>query len=169
MRPLANEYAPAHQGYFELVPEEEILPAIEAQSVETQKLLAALDENRGAYRYAAGKWSVKEVFGHIGDAERILGYRALAIARGETQPLPGFDEDEYVRNASFDAWKLGELSEYYALVRRATIVFFRNLPGEAWTRGGVANGFPVTVRGLAWVIVGHERHHLKVLRERYHL
>lgn len=167
MRPLPTEYSPAHHAYVELVPEEDIVPAIAAQSAETQKLLATLDDTRGMYRYDEGKWSVKEVLGHIADAERIIGYRALAIARGETQPLPGFDEDAYVRNASFDSWKLGELSEYYALARRATLVFFNNLPDEAWMRTGVANGFPVTVRGLAWVIVGHERHHLKVLRERY--
>ncbi|HYH05963.1 MAG TPA: DinB family protein [Thermoanaerobaculia bacterium] len=167
MRPSPAEYAAPHQGYVELVPEEEILPAIEAQSTDTQKLLATLDETRGLYRYGDAKWSVKEVLGHIADSERILSYRALAIARGETQPLPGYDEDEYVRTASFDSWKLGDLSEYYALVRRATIVFFRNLPEEAWMRSGTANGFPVTVRGLAWVIVGHERHHLKVLRDRY--
>ena len=167
MRPLPTEYAAPHQTYVELVPEEEILPAIAAQSADTQKLLATLDENRGMYRYAAEKWSVKEVLGHIADAERILGYRALAIARGETSPLPGFDEEGYVRTASFDTWKLGELSEYYAVARRATLVFFSNLPEEAWMRAGTANGFPVTVRGLAWVIVGHERHHLNVLRERY--
>lgn len=167
MRPLPSEYAAPHQPYVELVPEEEILPAIEAQSTETQKLLAALDDNRASYRYAEGKWSVKEVLGHIIDTERILGYRALALARGEHAPLPGFDEDAYVRAAQFDSWKPGDLSEYYALVRRATVVFFRNLPAEAWTRRGVANGHPVSVRGLAWVIVGHERHHLKVLREKY--
>lgn len=169
MRPLPSEYAAPHQPYVELVPEEEILPAIEAQSTETQKLLASLDESRAAYRYAEGKWSVKEVVGHMVDAERIVGYRALALSRGEQEPLPGFDEDEYVRNAGFDAWKLGDLSEYYALVRRATIVFFRNLPDEAWSRRGVANGHPVSVRGLAWVIVGHERHHLQVLRDKYGL
>jgi uncharacterized damage-inducible protein DinB len=167
MRPLPTEYAPAHHGYVELVPEEDIVPAIAAQSAETQKLLATLDENRGMYRYAEGKWSVKEVLGHIADAERVFGFRALAIARGETKPLPGFDEDEYVRNASFDSWKLGELSEYYALARRATLVFFNNLPEDAWMRTGTANGSPVSVRGLAWVIVGHERHHLSILRERY--
>ena len=105
--------------------------------------------------------------GHIVDAERIIAYRALAIARGDTQPLPGFDENSYVQNASFDHWKLGDLAEEYALVRRSNIVFFQNLPAEAWDRRGTANGHPVSVRGLAYVIVGHERHHLKVLRDKY--
>ena len=109
------------------------------------------------------------MLGHIVDAERIIAYRALAVARGDTQPLPGFDENSYVENASFDSWKLGDLAEEYALVRRSNIVFFQNLPAEAWDRCGTANGHPVSVRGLAYVIVGHERHHLKVLREKYNV
>jgi hypothetical protein len=169
MRPTASDYAPAHASYVELVPEDDVLSAIETQSSETQRLLSSLDEMRAAFRYADSKWSVKEVFGHLIDAERILGYRALAIARGDTQPLPGFDESAYNANAGFDNWKLGDLSEMYALVRRATIVFFRNLSDDAWTRRGIANTAPVSVHGLAYVIVGHERHHLNVLRERYHL
>ncbi len=168
-RPDASDYAPAHASYVTLVDEEDVLEAMEKQSSQTQKLLATLDESRAGFRYGEGKWSIKEVIGHIADAERIIGYRALAIARGDTQPLPGFDENDYVRNAAFDSWRLGDLAEEYALVRRANIVFFRNLQDEAWDRRGTANGQPVSVRGLAYVIVGHERHHLNVLRERYAL
>lgn len=167
IRPAVTDYAPSHAGYIALVPEEDILIAIEEQSAVTQKLLASLDETKAAYRYAEAKWSVKEVLGHVIDAERIFAYRALAIARGETQPLPGFDENDYVRTASFDSWKLGDLSEHYALVRRSTIVLFRNFPAEAWDGRGIANGNPVTVPALAWIIVGHERHHVQILRERY--
>ena len=167
VRPATTEYAQPYAGYVSLVPEDDILSAIEEQSAATQKLLASLDETKAAYRYAESKWSVKEVLGHVIDAERIFAYRALAIARGETQPLPGFDEQEYVRNAGFDAWKLGDLSEHYALVRRATIVLFRNFPEEAWDRRGIASDYPITVRAIAWIIVGHERHHVQVLRERY--
>jgi hypothetical protein len=166
-RPDATQYAPAHAGYVALVEEDDILSAMEQQSSAMQKFLASLDEARVAHRYAEGKWSVKEVIGHITDAERIIGYRALAIARGDEQPLPGFDENAYVANASFDDWRLGDLAEQYALVRRADIVFFKNLRPEAWERRGTANNAPVSVRGLAYVIVGHERHHLQVLRERY--
>ncbi|MGZ5442534.1 MAG: DinB family protein [Thermoanaerobaculia bacterium] len=166
-RPAASEYSPYHAGYVALVPEEDILSAMEQQSSETQKVLASLDETRGAHRYAAGKWSVKEVIGHIVDAERIFGFRALALARGEAQPLPGFDENAYVEHASFEDWKLGDLAELYAVVRRANIVFYKNLRAGAWDRRGMASNAPVSVRGLAYVIVGHERHHLKVLRERY--
>lgn len=169
MRPTSNDYSPAHAAYVALVPEDDILGSIEQQSSETQKFLATLDESKAAYRYADGKWSVKQVIGHIIDAERIIGYRLLAIARGETNPLPGFDENMYVDNAAFYAWSLGDLSEHYALVRRATIVLLRNLPKEAWSRKGTANNAPVSVNGLAYVILGHERHHVKVLHERYKL
>jgi len=168
-RPAPTDYAPPHASYVDLVAEEDILGAMQQQSSETQKLLASLDETRAAYRYAAEKWSIKEVIGHIVDAERIMGYRALCVARGDSQPLPGFDEGAYVANAGFDAWKLGDLAEEYALVRRSNIVFFKNLAPEAWDRRGTANNFPVSVRGVAYVIVGHERHHLNVLREKYAL
>ena len=168
-RPDATEYAQPYAGYVANVPEDDILGAIEEQSAVTQKLLASLDESRAMFRYAESKWSVKEVLGHFIDTERIFAYRALAIARGETQPLPGFDEGDYVRNADFDSWKLGDLSEHYALVRRSTIVLFRNFPAEAWERRGTASGYPITARAIAWIIVGHERHHVKVLRERYHV
>jgi len=141
-RPDASQYAPAHAGYVALVEEEDILSAMEQQSSAMQKFLASIDETRAAHRYAEGKWSVKEVIGHIADAERIIGYRALAIARGDQQALPGFDENAYVENASFDDWKLGELAEQYALVRRADIVFFKNLRPEAWERRGTANRKP---------------------------
>ncbi len=166
-RPAATDYAPAFAGYVSLVPEEEILHTIEEQSAVTQKILASLDEQKAAHRYAESKWSVKQVLGHMIDAERIFTSRALAIARGETQPLPGFDENEYVAAAAFDSWRLGDLSEHYALVRRATIVLFRNFPEEAWARQGTASGHAVTTAALAWIIVGHERHHAKILRERY--
>ena len=168
-RPTESDYAPAHAAYVALVPEDDILSAMEQQSSAMQKVLSSLDEARATHRYASDKWSVKEVIGHIADAERIIGYRALAVARGEQQPLPAFDENAYVQNASFDDWKLGDLAEEYALVRRTNIVFFKNLRAEAWDRSGTANQARVTVRGLAYVIVGHERHHLQVLRERYGL
>lgn len=169
MRPEPNEYAEPYADYVALVHEDDIVSAIETQSSEMQKVMASVDDARGAYRYADGKWSVKEVFGHITDAERVFGYRAMCIARGDQSSLPGFDEQEYMRHANFDDWKIGDLAEQYALNRRANIVFFRNLPEVAWKRRGIANDSAVTVLALAFIIAGHERHHLKVLRERYGL
>lgn len=167
MRPDPNDYAAFYANYVALVPEDDVLSAIETQSSETQKLISSIDDARGAYRYEEGKWSIKEVFGHVTDAERVFGYRALCISRGDQNSLPGFDENAYMRHANFDSWKIGDLAEMYALNRRANIVFFKNLTEEAWDRRGTANNSPVTVRALAFIIAGHERHHMKVLRERY--
>lgn len=168
-RPEANDYAEFYAGYIAEVPEEDVLSALQEQSSVTQKIFASLDESRASHRYAPEKWSVKEVMGHLADAERVFGYRALAIARGETQSLPGYDENSYVETARFDDWRIGDLAEQYALLRRANIVFFRNLPEDAWNRRGIANETGVTVRAIAYSIVGHERHHLGVLRERYRI
>ena len=166
-RPADNDYAHFYAGYVSLVPEDDVLSAIEQQSSETQRVIASLDETRALHRYAEGKWSVKEVIGHVTDAERVFGYRALCIARGEKNSLPSFDEQVYMKNANFDSWRIGDLAESYALVRRANIVFFRNLDEAAWDRRGVANNSEITVRALAFILAGHERHHLNVLRERY--
>jgi hypothetical protein len=166
-RPAETDYAPFYAGYVSLVPEEDVLSAIEQQSSETQRLISSLDETQAMHRYAEDKWSVKEVIGHMTDAERVFGYRTLCIARGDTSSLPGYDEKAYMRNANFDSWRLGDLAEAYALTRRANIVMLRNLDAAAWDRRGTANNAEVTVRALAFILVGHERHHLKVLRERY--
>ena len=166
-RPAETEYAGDVGRYISLVPEDDVLSVIERQSSETQRLISSLDEQRAMHRYAEGKWSIKEVIGHLTDSERVMGYRALCIARGETQSLPGFDQDEYMQHVNFDSWRVGDLAEAYALARRSNIVTFRNLDDEAWDRRGLANNNPITVRALAFGIAGHERHHLKVLRERY--
>lgn len=168
-RPRPDEYPSYYASYIAEVNDEDICAALETQSAEMQRLLSSVDETRAAHRYAEGKWSIKQVIGHITDAERIFGYRVLAIARGEQQSLPGFDENTYVDNANFDAWKIGDLAESYALVRRSTIVMLRNLTDEAWERRGIANDKSVNVLSLAFTIAGHERHHLRVLREKYGL
>jgi hypothetical protein len=169
MRPSETDYAKPFARYVALVPDDDILSTIEQQSSETQRLMSSLDDTKAAHRYEPGKWSVKEVLGHITDAERIFGYRALAISRGDTTPLPGFDENDYVANGNFDHWRVGDLAEMYAVARRSNIIFFRNLAPEAWNRRGTASENPITVNALAYVIAGHERHHLKILHERYKL
>jgi uncharacterized damage-inducible protein DinB len=166
-RPDSSEYASFYAGYVARVPEDDILSAFEQQSSETQRLISSIDDDRARYRYAEGKWSIKEVLGHVTDGERIFAYRALCIARGDTSSLPGFDENAYMTQAAFDSWRIGELAESYALTRRSNIVMLRNLPEEAWTRRGMANDAEITVRALAYIMVGHERHHMHVLRERY--
>jgi uncharacterized damage-inducible protein DinB len=166
-RPQTDEYPGFFARYVDTVPDGEIVSQLESQGNAMQQLLASLGEERAAYRYAPDKWSIKQVVGHITDSERVFAYRLLAIARGEAQSLPGFDENEYMANVNFDKQTLAELAEGLAATRRATVALVRGLEDEAWSRRGVANNNPITVRALAWVTAGHERHHLNVLRERY--
>ena len=166
-RPQADEYVGYFSRYIDQVPDGDIVALLEAQGNATQKLLASIGEEKGGYRYAPGKWSIKQVIGHIGDAERVFAYRLLAVARGEKQSLPGFDEKEYVDGANFDSRSLAELAEGLAATRRATLALARSLDDEAWNRRGVANDNSISARAIAWVTAGHERHHVNILRERY--
>ncbi|PYO06808.1 MAG: DinB family protein [Gemmatimonadetes bacterium] len=134
---------------------------------ETQALLGVLPPSVGTYRYAPEKWSVNEVIGHLIDSERIFGARALRFARNDPAPLPGFEQDDYVRNSTFDAYPLSELASELEIVRQSTIFLFRHIDEQAWTRRGVANNAEVSVRALAYIIAGHELHHREVLRSRY--
>jgi hypothetical protein len=164
--PPPAEY-PDHRGYVELVPEGDVLDRLMEQIHATQALLRGLPNERALHRYAPDKWSVKEVVGHLSDAERIFCARAVAFARGDRTALPGFDHDAYVAAAGFDRRSLSNLIEELAAVRAATLRLFEGLPEEAMSREGVANGKRLSVRALAWVITGHERHHQRILRERY--
>jgi hypothetical protein len=166
-RPDQTEFAPYFQRYLDLVPEDDIIPALKEQMTRTAEILGQVDEERADYRYAPDKWTIKQVVGHMGDTERILAFRALSISRGEKNPLPGFDEDSYVRGADFDGWPYGDLVDALGIVRRANVMMFSHLTLQQWQRRGVANETPTSVRGLAYTILGHERHHLRVLRERY--
>jgi uncharacterized damage-inducible protein DinB len=166
-RPQSDKYGSWFSRYIDKVPDGDIISTLEQQGGETEGLLARAGD--GSHRYAEGKWSVKQVVGHITDAERVFAYRLMAIARGDQQSLPGFDENPYVENAAFDEQSLSDLAEALAVQRRATLMLVRQLNAEAWSRRGVANGNPISVRALAWVIAGHERHHVGILRERYGL
>ena len=166
-RPLENEYAGDFQNYVSQAPEDDILPAMRSQVDALDVLLDRVAPERETYRYAEGKWSIREIIGHLIDGERVFGYRLLCIARGEQQNLPGFDQDEYMVNAPFDRIDLEDLLSEFRLVRLSNIAMLRTLDEPAWTRMGTANGNPVSVRALAYVMVGHVRHHMNVLRERY--
>ncbi len=167
MRPDPSDYSPGMAAYVGNVPEDDVLAALEKQREETTKLLSGLDEEKAGFRYEPGKWSIREVVGHMTDCERVFAYRAMAIARGEQQSLPGFDEKVYEGNAGHDAVPLQQLVNSYLVVRAATILLFNQMPQDAWDRRGTANGKPATPRALAYATVGHERHHVKILRERY--
>jgi uncharacterized damage-inducible protein DinB len=126
-----------------------------------------LSDEKAKFRYAEGKWSVQEVLGHMIDTERIMAYRALCIARGEQQSLPGFDEDSYVALANFDQLSLGDMLEQYKMVRFSNILMTKSLTEEMLDRKGIANGKEINARALLYIIAGHEKHHLQILKERY--
>ena len=166
-RPEPGEYNPYYDRYISLVPGNDILGTLDAQRRQTLLLLSGRDEADGNFSYAPGKWSAKEVLGHVCDTERIFTYRALRISRGDQTPIEGFEQDDYVKNGPFARMPLEEMVEDYIAVRRATLTLFRNLEEAAWTRRGVANNNEVTVRALAYTIAGHELHHRGILEEKY--
>lgn len=166
-RPQAGEYAPYYDRYISLVGSKDILTTFEEQRRATLLLLSGRSEAEGDYRYAPEKWTAKEVLGHVCDTERVFSYRALRIARGDTTPIEGFEQDGYVRHGPFAVRTLGDLIEDYIAVRRATLSLLRNLDEAAWSRRGVASNNEVTVRALAYTIAGHELHHRKILEEKY--
>lgn len=166
-RPLKEEYGPYYEQYISLVPEEKVSDILTQSLERTVEMLSAVPEQKGLYRYAEGKWSLKEVLGHIVDTERIMSYRLLRIARGDKKPLSGFDQDEYIKGTSFDSIPLVQLIEEYTNVRRATLYLLKGLSEEAWTRTGSANNSELSVRALAYIIAGHELHHLNVILDRY--
>jgi len=166
-RPEPGEYAPYYEKYISQIQSDDILATLDEQRRKMLLLLTCRSEAEGNMRYAPEKWSVKEVLGHVCDAERVFAYRALRVARNDATPLPGFDENEYVKNAPFAQLGIGELIEDYTAVRRATLSLFRNLDEAAWMRRGLANQQQVTVRALAYIIAGHDLHHQRVLEERY--
>jgi hypothetical protein len=165
-RPDATEYAPPFAGYVGLVPDGDILTTLERQLDGILALLRGVAEEVGDTRHPPYTWSVKEVVGHVTDAERVFAYRALCVARGDQTPLPGFDENAYVGPARFDACPLADLVLQFEHLRLSNVYFFRSLPADAWARRGTANGSPVTTRALAYIIVGHAEHHARILRKR---
>jgi uncharacterized damage-inducible protein DinB len=166
-RPGPGEYAPNYETYISKVKGNDIVGILEAQRLQMAQLFAAHSERDGNFRYAPDKWTVKEVLGHVCDTERIFAYRALRIARGDQTPLPGFEQDDYVRGGNFAERTLADLAEEFGLVRAASIAFFRSLQKDAWQRRGVANKNEVSVRALAFIVAGHELHHRLILEERY--
>jgi DinB superfamily len=168
-RPAETEYASFYQSYVAHVTEEEILPAMRSQIDALDVLLDRVTPEGETYAYAEGKWTIRQIIGHLIDGERVFGYRVLCIARGETQNLPSFDENEYMTNAPYEHVELEDLLSEFRLVRLSNIAMLRTLDETAWTRMGMANDAPVSVRALAYIMVGHARHHMGVLRERYQI
>lgn len=167
-RPQPDEYAPYHASLVGRVPEGALVALLEDQLPEVLDVLRSVDEIRAGHRYAPSKWSIRQVVGHFADTERIMAYRLLCVARGDTgTSLPGFDENAFVQGANFDERALDSLVEEWASARRSTIALLAGLDPSVSTRGGNANGQAVTARALACVMYGHVAHHVSVLQERY--
>lgn len=167
MRPNPGDYAPYYENYIKLVGGEDILKILNEQNKKTQDILNSFSEHKGNYRYADGKWTVKEVVGHLLDTERVFAYRALCIARGEKKSLPGFDQDDYVKMGNFNSRELFELNYDFRLLRESNLLLFRSFTPEMLNRRGFANEASVTVLAILFMIAGHEKHHINVLREKY--
>lgn len=165
--PATDEYDAYYQGYIDRVQEGQVFQALEDGLENTIEVASKLTDEQARHRYAPGKWSIKEVLGHLMDTERVFVYRALCISRNEQQSLPGFDEKVYVSAADFDDRSIESLLDEYRAVRQATIAFFRGLGGEDWVKRGTANDATISVRALAHIIAGHEMHHHQIIRERY--
>ena len=166
-RPKPDEIPSHYVGYIKRVPELDPVMVCAEQVEQTAALLRGISDADAMYRYGRGKWSIKEVVGHLTDVERIMAYRALRIARGDTTPLPSFDENAYVPVARFDSRSLADLVGELRTTRAATLALLRTFDADAWLRRGTASGKPVSVRALGYMIPGHERHHLEILRTRY--
>lgn len=166
-RPQPTEHAPYYGRYIDNVPEKDILAVLTAQKDEMRRLVAGIPAAKETFAYAPGKWSVREVFGHLNDGERVFGFRAYTFSRSDPNPLPGFEEDDYVARSPYRTTPIAELLAEFIALRDANLAVFRRLTDEQWMLIGNASQKDVSVRALAWMTAGHIRHHVGVLRERY--
>lgn len=165
--PDRTEAAEYYFTYIDKVPSGDLLQLMEAQASEARTLFQSISEEQSRERYAPGKWSLREMLGHVNDAERLFVFRAFWFARAMPEPLPSFDQDEAVKAAASEARSWASHVDEFRAVRADSLAFFQNLPEEAWTRRGTASGNPFSVNALAFITVGHVEHHLRLIRERY--
>jgi len=166
-RPSEHELTPQHGDYLREVPAGDILRTLEAQLEATTAFLREIGEERAMRRYAPKKWSIKEVVGHVTDLERVFGYRALRFGRGDRTALSDIDQSILVRGCGFDQRPLEDLIEEFVHLRRSHLLLFRSFDATAWDRRGTAGGFEYSVRSIPFIVAGHERHHMRVVGERY--
>jgi hypothetical protein len=166
-RPASNEYGTFYAGYISLVPEENLHMLLSSSIEELEDQLCLLSEDQAMWQYAPEKWTIAQVLQHLIDTERIFSYRALCIARGENQKLPGFNEEEYARMSSTHIRALADLKNEFIHLRKSVVYFFMGLNDEALVRIGIASEAAVSVRALAYMMIGHSRHHFHILKERY--
>ena len=166
-RPQSNEFAIYYSRYIDLINSDDIVSTLKSQLEDTNKFLATISDDQSLMSYAPEKWTIRQVQNHVNDGERVFLSRAFWFARGFPEPLPSFDQDVCVQAASANDVPWSSLKDEFSHIRQSTISFFENLPKEAWSRTGVASGYPFTVNALAYIIAGHVVHHRNVLKERY--
>ncbi len=166
--PTPEEYAPFYKGYVQrAIVREDVLAALPKQIEEIKSTLGSLTDKQALFRDAPEEWSIKEVIGHINDVERVFSYRILCVSRNDKTPLPGMEQDDYVREAGYDNYSFGDLIAEFEHLRRANIIAIQNIPESSTNRRGTASGFPVSVRALIYMLVGHVDHHMASLHEKY--
>ena len=165
-KPKPDEYSPFYANYISLVGDEPILDILEQLKESTYSFLTGIDPFKADYAYAEGKWTLKEVLGHMIDAERTFAYRILAFSRGQKE-LPGFDENAYVEHATFGTRLLKDLATELRQVRESNLYLFRSLSSQQLITTGIANGNKISVRALLYIAAGHELHHLNIIKEKY--
>lgn len=166
-KPDASEFASYYGIYISLVEGDDVIEALAKQAQSTKELLSGIPEEKGSFCYAEGKWSIKELIGHLIDTERVMAYRALRFSRGDQTELEGFDQDPYVENGNFENVAIADLAKEFSALRESNLLMFQGMSEKAWLKTGIASGNPVSVRALAYIIAGHELHHLNILSERY--
>ncbi len=166
-RPAPGEFAEFYAGYIAMVPDGDLVATLERTGRELVTMLRGVPEPRGDFAYAPGKWTLKEVIGHLSDAERVFGYRAVRIARGDTVALPGFDENAWVPMSGAGKRTMRDLIDEFEAIRAASVALFRSLTPEAVARRGTASNKEITVRAIAWITAGHPLHHGRIIREKY--
>lgn len=166
-KPQTNEYAAPFAKYIDLVPEGDLVSILVEQSEQLVQLLSGVSEEQSHYRYDEGKWSIREVLGHVIDNERVWTYRLLRIARGDQMSFPSYNENQFMANSRFDAIPLSELLDEFVSLRKSAVYLLKGLPAEAWDRAGTLYDHPLTTRAAAAVVAGHEKHHCNIIRERY--
>ncbi len=165
-KPNTNEYPVYYDKYIQLV-DADVIHFLKKQEERILELAKNIDENLSLHKYAENKWSIRELFCHCVDTERIMAYRALSIARNDQTPLPGYDENEYIKFSEADKRSFKSLIEEFELLRKSNIVLFQSFSNEASQRIGNANGNNMTARAMAYIVAGHTEHHLNILKERY--
>lgn len=166
-KPQTTEYAPFYATYINKVGDGDIIDILKDQQQSTYNFFKSIAADKASYAYADGKWTIKQVLGHMIDTERIMTYRALRFARNDRNQLAGFDENDYVANAHHNDLELADLAEEFKLLREANLYFFKSLNTQELQRQGIASGHPINVNALIYIIAGHEQHHINIIKERY--